>query len=246
MSSNPDSAARQPTFGEMTLEDFLIKAGVVREQCALPAQPQQQQQYGVYQSSNSAIGTSFISRPIMAAGCLGGGARGTYQPMPQGGSSGMMGETSGYGNGKRNSGYRPVAPPVCFAPNVGNGGAASSNGYGPTHPMGMGGPVSPISSDGMGMGSMDGSGLDMAGMRAGKRIIDGPVDKVVERRQRRMIKNRESAARSRARKQVKVFSAGLHGWPMLLLIPQVRFTFAGLYSGTGSRAEPAERRERTP
>ncbi|XP_038902607.1 ABSCISIC ACID-INSENSITIVE 5-like protein 1 [Benincasa hispida] len=34
-----------------------------------------------------------------------------------------------------------------------------------------------------------------------RRIIDGPAEVVVQRRQRRMIKNRESAARSRARKQ---------------------------------------------
>ncbi|KAI9071187.1 hypothetical protein K1719_046849 [Acacia pycnantha] len=38
-------------------------------------------------------------------------------------------------------------------------------------------------------------------LRGRKRIIDGPVEKVVEGRQMRMIKNRESAARSRARKQ---------------------------------------------
>lgn len=35
-----------------------------------------------------------------------------------------------------------------------------------------------------------------------KRAMDGPPEVVAERRQRRMIKNRESAARSRARKQV--------------------------------------------
>ncbi|KAJ6927792.1 hypothetical protein NC651_011721 [Populus alba x Populus x berolinensis] len=34
-----------------------------------------------------------------------------------------------------------------------------------------------------------------------KRAMDGPPEVVAERRQRRMIKNRESAARSRARKQ---------------------------------------------
>lgn len=44
-------------------------------------------------------------------------------------------------------------------------------------------------------------GLD-GSVRGRKRGPDGPVEKVVERRQRRMIKNRESAARSRARKQV--------------------------------------------
>jgi ABA responsive element binding factor len=37
------------------------------------------------------------------------------------------------------------------------------------------------------------------------RRTGGGVEKVVERRQRRMIKNRESAARSRARKQVLTF-----------------------------------------
>ena len=35
-----------------------------------------------------------------------------------------------------------------------------------------------------------------------KMIIDGPPQVMVERRQRRMLKNRESAARSRARRQV--------------------------------------------
>ncbi|CAH8300885.1 unnamed protein product [Eruca vesicaria subsp. sativa] len=43
------------------------------------------------------------------------------------------------------------------------------------------------------------TGLDA--FRIQKRIIDGPPEILLERRQRRMIKNRESAARSRARRQ---------------------------------------------
>lgn len=55
--------------------------------------------------------------------------------------------------------------------------------------------MSPVSSD----------GIDMS--KSGrKRLTDGPGERVVERRQKRMIKNRESAARSRARKHVSLFS----------------------------------------
>lgn len=71
--------------------------------------------------------------------------------------------------------------------------------------IGAASPANQLSSDGMGNSHGDNStvspipyGLDVS-VRGRKR--GGPVEKVVERRQRRMIKNRESAARSRARKQ---------------------------------------------
>ncbi|XP_061968710.1 bZIP transcription factor TRAB1-like [Populus nigra] len=68
-----------------------------------------------------------------------------------------------------------------------------------------GSPANQLSSDGIGKSNGDTSSVSpvpyvfresVRGRRPG-----GPVEKVVERRQRRMIKNRESAARSRARKQ---------------------------------------------
>ena len=208
---NPDSTPRQPTFGEMTLEDFLIKAGVVREPCgglsAVQVQvqlpQQQQQQYGVYQNKNQTVGHSFINRPL--AGVNGGGG------------GGNIGESSGYaGNGKRTSGgtgggYPPQPPPpVCYGGRVVNGGTGGGGGgyVAAPPPLGAVASMSPVSSDGMCTTQVDNSsqfGLDMGGIRGRKRIIDGPVEKVVERRQRRMIKNRESAARSRARKQVHSF-----------------------------------------
>ncbi|KAG6640574.1 protein ABSCISIC ACID-INSENSITIVE 5-like [Carya illinoinensis] len=201
---NPECGARQPTFEEMTLEDFLIKAGVVREPCTMPvSQPQPQQQYGLYQNNNSTAGPSFSTRSTTGFGVAGGVSTvPTHQTMPQGGG-GAIGESSGYaGNGKRSGGYPPGPPaPVCYGGRVVNGGG----GYGAAPAMGVVAPVSPASSDGLCTTQVDNSGnqfgLDMGELRGRKRIIDGPVEKVVERRQRRMIKNRESAARSRARKQ---------------------------------------------
>jgi ABA responsive element binding factor len=195
---NPESAPRQPTFGEMTLEDFLIKAGVVRETSAiLPAsQPQpQQQQYGVYQNSNPTVGPTFVNMPMIGlSGAAGGGLARAEQ-------SGYAGNSTKMSTGGYPQQQQPPAPPlaVCYGGRLMNGGG----GYGAA-------PVSPVSSDGMCTTQVDNSAsqfeLEMGGLRGRKRIIDGPVEKVVERRQRRMIKNRESAARSRARKQVIKYS----------------------------------------
>ncbi|EOA23301.1 hypothetical protein CARUB_v10018770mg [Capsella rubella] len=137
---------KQPTLGEMTLEDLLLKAGVVTE--TIPG------------SNHDAPG-----------GPAGGG-----------GSAG-----SGAGLGQNIS---PVGPWVQYhqLPSM------------PQPQAFMPYPVSDMQTM-VSQSSMMG-GLSDTQTPGRKRVASGEVvEKTVERRQKRMIKNRESAARSRARKQ---------------------------------------------
>ncbi|KAH0882858.1 hypothetical protein HID58_058954 [Brassica napus] len=151
-----ESATRQPTFGEMTLEDFLVKAGVVREHptnpkpmlnptptSVIPASTQQQQLYGVFPGGGDPTFPVGVGDYGKRAGGVGG-----YQQAP------------------------PVQQGVCYG---GGGGGFGAGGQ----QMGMVGPLSPVSSDGLGHGQVDNIGgqygVDMGGLRGRKRVVDGPA-----------------------------------------------------------------------
>ncbi|KAJ8615116.1 hypothetical protein MRB53_034488 [Persea americana] len=173
--ANAGNATRQTTFGEMTLEDFLIKAGVVRESCGPsaaaapssshfrpPPHHQQQQQYGYG-------GFGYGEHRKTASRAMGGGipACPAYPSQGQQQVGGVVGDRGGF--------------PGVFCGGFGGAQTVSS----------------PVSSDGVGQNQV----VEMRGGGGRRRVVGGHPEKGVERRQRRMIKNRESAARSRARKQ---------------------------------------------
>ncbi|GJM86956.1 hypothetical protein PR202_ga02861 [Eleusine coracana subsp. coracana] len=151
---------RQQTLGEITLEEFLVRAGVVREDMAAgPSAPR-------IQASAPPPPPQPTSQPQML--------------FPQGNV------------------FAPLVPPLSLGNGLvtGAGGAASTLS-----------PVRPGTSNGF--GKMEGGDLSSLSPSPVPYVFNGglrgrkpsAIEKVVERRQRRMIKNRESAARSRQRKQ---------------------------------------------
>ncbi|KAG9128864.1 hypothetical protein Leryth_009641 [Lithospermum erythrorhizon] len=153
---------RHPTLGEMTLEDFLVKAGVVAE--SGPTR----------RDSGSAMGVELVSIPQQQAQ-----ARWANYPMTA---------------ARQSSQQQPNIMPV----------------YMPGHPIQQPIPMGanpmmdviyPESQMTMSPSALMGA-LSDTQTPGRKRGASGEVvEKSVERRQKRMIKNRESAARSRARKQ---------------------------------------------
>uniref|UniRef100_A0A7N0T3I4 BZIP domain-containing protein n=1 Tax=Kalanchoe fedtschenkoi TaxID=63787 RepID=A0A7N0T3I4_KALFE len=239
---------KQQTLKEITLEEFLVRAGVVREDVnitSLQALANNSNNGGPFYSelllkANTNNGTSGreIGFPLAAQG-LGlsnqvpgagsqihvqapilplnvNGARSSQQPtrspQPQLFPK-QPGPPPGY-TGQMDSGVQLVASPRMRGGLVGmsvNNSVVQGSGMGMvglgTASMNLVNESSPnqLSSDGVGKSNGDLTSVSpvpymFSGGIRGRRV-NGAIEKVVERRQRRMIKNRESAARSRARKQ---------------------------------------------
>lgn len=155
-SEEKKSRDRHPTLGEMTLEDFLVKAGVVAETS----------------SDKKSAGPVGVDQNVVPQFQQQGQWMQYPQQQYQQPQQGMMGI------------YMPGQPiPLQMA-----AGAVMDVPY-PENQLAL---TSPL------MGTL--SDTQTHGRKRG--IPEDVVEKTVERRQKRMIKNRESAARSRARKQV--------------------------------------------
>ncbi|XP_058765038.1 ABSCISIC ACID-INSENSITIVE 5-like protein 1 isoform X2 [Vicia villosa] len=137
-----ESRKKQQTLGEMTLEDFFVKAGVVQQQSSSLSF---QNHSGSVSSNMRPLNVaSYGLRPSIGMGYSSNGLV-PYQMMSQNNNSGVLQDRA-----------------IGKSQNLPESSGCSNNS---------------------------------------KMIIDGPSEVVVERRQRRMLKNRESAARSRARRQ---------------------------------------------
>ncbi|XP_020218721.1 ABSCISIC ACID-INSENSITIVE 5-like protein 5 [Cajanus cajan] len=229
---------RQPTLGEMTLEEFLVRAGVVRED----AKPNDAVFMDLARAgNNNALGLGFqqMNKVAAATGLMGN--RLSNDPLVGLQSPANLPLNV---NGVRSSNQQQMQSPQSqqhqqqqqiFPKQSAMSYAAAQM------PQGMvrGGMVGLGGDQGL---SVQGGGIGMVGLAPGSvhvttgspaanqmsgdkmaksngdtssvspvpyvfngglrgRKSGGAVEKVIERRQRRMIKNRESAARSRARKQ---------------------------------------------
>ncbi|XP_074570634.1 ABSCISIC ACID-INSENSITIVE 5-like protein 2 [Curcuma longa] len=160
---------RQTTLGEMTLEDFLLKAGVVTE--------------SIMKEGNDFIGNlDHVENPDLTSRTQ-GFTHGTswlqqFNQIPAMNKQ-MQGQQSLLGA------YMPVRP---LPQPIGAGSAPMFDAVFPEGQMNISSPTIGGYSDSQTPGRK-------------RRTSEDIVDRLSERRQKRMIKNRESAARSRARKQ---------------------------------------------
>ncbi|KAB2083519.1 hypothetical protein ES319_A05G273300v1 [Gossypium barbadense] len=220
---------RQQTLKEITLEEFLVRAGVVRED-----------NIQFSGKDNNVNGGFFGELPQAGSNTSGFGIgfqQGGRGPnlmgnrLPDGGNQNgiQASDLPTNFNGVRSNQHHltqlqqqplcPKQPGVEYGAQMGlqSGGQLGSPGIrcgqglynglihgGGMSMVGLRSPANHLSSDGIGKSSGDSSSVSPVpyvfnGSLRGRK--SSAVEKVAERRQRRMIKNRESAARSRARKQ---------------------------------------------
>ncbi|CAA0807525.1 ABSCISIC ACID-INSENSITIVE 5-like protein 6 [Striga hermonthica] len=222
---------REPTLGEMTLEDFLVKAGVVREDVQPALRSNGQYIYGApngnasgftgfqpQPSQNSAmltsqqadknsiiLNSSNVGINMSSATVTTSSQQPQLQPLfPKQTTVTFSSPLQIGGNNSQLSSSVAKGGPIVGTKNVMNNNSTMVQG-GPAV-IGGGSPVNNMYADTVVKSCVDTSPsvspspYNFGEVGRGRRS-NSSLEKVVERRRRRMIKNRESAARSRARKQ---------------------------------------------
>ncbi|KAL6521918.1 ARM REPEAT PROTEIN INTERACTING WITH abf2 [Orobanche minor] len=187
---------RQPTLGEVTLEEFLVRAGVVKEETRF---------------GQEAKDVDLFGNLLHPVNNFGGGGYNSNLPLDLNGAQSAEQQQQTAHTHQQQQLILPKQPTLEYGcgivgldhvlvQNVTIPGLGANDG-GISVVTGSPG----VSSDGVAKSNGDISSISPVpcvfngGSRGRK---SGALEKVVERRQRRMIKNRESAARSRDRKQV--------------------------------------------
>ncbi|PRQ23108.1 putative transcription factor bZIP family [Rosa chinensis] len=236
---------RQQTLGEMTLEEFLARAGVVREDAQEMARPGNGGFFAELfrQSNNTGLAPGF-QQASRNNGLLSSRVESNNNSVPNQSPNLALNvgglRTSQQQTHQLPQQQQPIFPkpatlsfspsmhlvsnaqltsprsrgPVSVVVEPSRNTAFSQGGGFPSAGIGMGGlgaggvtvasksPINQMSPDVIAKSSADTSSLSpVPYLFTRGRKANGALEKVVERRQRRMIKNRESAARSRARKQ---------------------------------------------
>ncbi|KAL4310522.1 hypothetical protein GQ457_01G026640 [Hibiscus cannabinus] len=227
--TNTNMPQRQQTLGEMTLEEFLVRAGVVREDAQFAGKLNNVDGgfFDGFQQAGTApnlMGNS-VSEVANQIGFQASSLPFNVNGVSVNSNHHHLAHQHNHHQQRHQQPIFPKQPVVGFGSQLGNpgnrGGTTGIGDQGLTNGLihggglgmvGLGGPVgvptrSPanqLSSNGIGKSSADNYSISPVpyvfnGSLRGRK--SSAVEKVVERRQRRMIKNRESAARSRARKQ---------------------------------------------
>ncbi|KAG7594638.1 Basic-leucine zipper domain [Arabidopsis thaliana x Arabidopsis arenosa] len=204
-----DAPERQQTLGEMTLEDFLLRAGVVKED---NAQQNENSSTGFY-ANNGAAGLGFgFGQPNQNSISFNGNNNSMIRNKAPGLGLKVGGTMQQQPHQQQLQQPHQRLPPTIFpkqtnvtfaAPvNMVNRGLFETGADGPVN-SNMGGAGATVTATSPGTSSAENNAWSspVPYVFGRARRSNTGLEKVVERRQKRMIKNRESAARSRARKQ---------------------------------------------